>query len=121
MPNNRKIGDLGENMVCEFLQKNGYQILERNYTVRGGEIDIIAEKNDVIAFVEVKLRKEGAMVSGEEAITPAKKKHLIFAAESYVSQQSVDKCCRFDVAAVELKSSGRMSMKYYVAAFDSSK
>ena len=121
MPNKREIGSAGEDAVCDFLIKNGYAIRDRNFTGRGGEIDIVAEKNGVIAFVEVKLRREGALVSGEEAVTSAKKRHLIYAAERYLMQLGEDKCSRFDVAAVEVKRNGRLSLKYYVSAFDASK
>lgn len=121
MPGRREIGNAGEDIVCVFLEKNGYTVLERNYTVRGGEIDIIAEKNDVIAFVEVKLRREGAAVSGEEAVNISKRRHLILAAERYMLQCGESKNGRFDVAAVEQLKNGRLRMKYYVAAFDASK
>ncbi|MBR6872204.1 MAG: YraN family protein [Ruminococcus sp.] len=121
MENKREIGNAGENVVCAFLEQNGYTILARNYTVRGGEIDIIAEKNDMIAFVEVKLRKEGALVSGEEAVNGQKKKHIILAAERYMLTAKPDKCARFDVASVEVKKNGKLRLKYYVSAFDASK
>ena len=121
MPDRRRSGNTGEDAVCAFLERNGYVILCRNYTVRGGEIDIIAEKDGVIAFVEVKLRKEGALVTGEEAVNRSKRKHLIYAAERYMLGAGEGKCGRFDVAAVEVKKDGRMSLKYYVSAFDASK
>lgn len=53
----RVAGNLGEDEACRFLKKNGYRILERNFTIRGGEIDIICEKGEYVVFVEVKLRK----------------------------------------------------------------
>ena len=121
MENRREIGSAGENAVCAFLQSNGYTIRDRNYTVRGGEIDIIAEKNDVIAFVEVKLRKAGALVSGEEAVGFSKKRHLIYAAERYMQSLGEEKSARFDVASVEVQKNGKLKLKYYVSAFDASK
>lgn len=119
--NRREIGNAGEDIVCAFLEQHGYIIRERNYTVRGGEIDIIASKDDVIVFVEVKLRKEGAAVSGEEAVTRSKQHCLISAAERYLLTLPEPMSCRFDVAAVEQKKNGRLSLKYYVSAFDASK
>ena len=121
MDDRRKTGGAGEEAVCRFLEKNGYTVLARNYTVRGGEIDIIAAKGEIIAFVEVKLRKEGALVSGEEAVNYSKRKHLIYAAERYMLQYGEGRCGRFDVAAVEVKRDGRLSLKYYVSAFDASR
>lgn len=52
--NSQKIGELGENVACKFLMKHGFSILERNYTKKWGEIDIIATKKEVIYFIEVK-------------------------------------------------------------------
>ena len=59
----RKAGNIGEDAVCGFLVRHGYEIIKRNFTVRGGEIDIIAEKADIIAFVEVKTREHGSLTS----------------------------------------------------------
>ena len=53
----RQVGDFGEEITAEYLEKNGYRILDRNYSKPFGEIDIIAIKDDLIAFVEVKTRK----------------------------------------------------------------
>lgn len=117
----RGIGDIGEQAVCDFLERNGYEILKRNFTVRGGEIDIIAYKNQVIAFVEVKTRKEDALCEGEQAITEYKKQHIIKTAEIFYSRLNKPCQCRFDVAVVELKKDGIKRLKYYVAAFDASK
>ncbi|MGN1133092.1 MAG: YraN family protein [Oscillospiraceae bacterium] len=117
----REIGDIGEQAVAEALVNNGYKILCRNFTVRGGEIDIIAEKNDCIAFVEVKTRKHNPMVSGEEAITKAKKQHIITAAKAYLYKNNIEKLCRFDVAVAEINNSKITHIKYYASAFDASK
>ncbi len=52
--NTQKIGEIGENIACEFLMKHGFSVIERNYTKKWGEIDIIAEKSNKIYFIEVK-------------------------------------------------------------------
>lgn len=117
----RKIGDVGEEAVCAFLVKNGYEILDRNFTIRGGEIDIIAKKNDIIAFVEVKSRKKDPLTSGEEAVTKSKQAHIIKTAERYLESLSEPCSCRFDVAVVELDGGRAVKLKYYVSAFDASK
>lgn len=116
----RDIGYAGETAVCKFLRKNGYEILKRNYTVRGGEIDIIAKKNDCVAFVEVKTRKLDAFQSGEEAVTKSKQKRIIKTAKRYFSL--LDEPCngRFDVAVVEMSGEEIKKIKYYVSAFDAS-
>lgn len=119
----REIGDIGENAVAAYLSKNGYEILCRNYTIRGGEIDIIARKGNRIAFVEVKTRKAGSLTSGESAITASKKQHLIKTAEIYYRnyvKKHGPALCRFDVAVIELKYDKIVNAKYYVSAFDAS-
>ena len=120
--NSRKIGDIGEQATADFLQRHGYAILERNYTVRGGEIDIIASKDDVTAFVEVKTRKENPLEQGEQAITPAKKKRLVAAAQRYIDEVMMNcDTFRFDVAVVTVSDNAVKHLKYYVNAFDGSK
>lgn len=120
--NSRKIGDIGEQATAEFLQRHGYAILERNYTVRGGEIDIIASKDNVTAFVEVKTRKENPLEQGEQAITPAKKKRLVAAAQRYIDEVMMNcDTFRFDVAVVTVSDNAVKHLKYYVNAFDGSK
>ena len=120
--NSRKIGDIGEQATADFLQRHGYAILERNYTVRGGEIDIIASKDNVTAFVEVKTRKENPLEQGEQAITPAKKKRIIATAQRFIDEVMKD-CgiCRFDLAVVTVSDNVVKRLKYYVSAFDASK
>lgn len=119
--NYREIGDVGEEATANFLLKNGYEILKRNYTVRGGEIDIIAKKNDVIAFVEVKTRGKNPIVTGENAITKSKKQLIIKTAERFLLTLNKPCNCRFDVAVVEAREMKVVRLKYYVSAFDASK
>ena len=119
--NYREIGDVGEEATANFLLKNGYEILKRDYTVRGGEIDIIAKKNDVIAFVEVKTRGKNPIVTGENAITKSKKQLIIKTAERFLLTLNKPCNCRFDVAVVEAREMKVVRLKYYVSAFDASK
>ena len=94
-----KVGRDGENKVASFLRKNGYAIVKRNFQCRYGEIDIIAENDEYILFVEVKTRKEGAVVSGKTAVNASKQKKLLLAASQYADTHPVGNC-RFDVAEV---------------------
>ena len=64
--NSQKIGQVGEDIACKFLMKHGFTVLERNYTKKWGEIDIIAQKEDVLYFVEVKSKS----VSGLDFVSP---------------------------------------------------
>ena len=118
--NSRSIGDIGEDYVCGYLKENGYEILHRNFTVRGGEIDIVAAQGNKVAFVEVKTRKVGAMTSGESAITYSKKQRLIKTAQAYLRKYSLKAFCRFDVAVVHHDGGRVVYFKYYRSAFDAS-
>ena len=120
--NSRKIGDVGEQATADFLVRSGYEILKRNYTVRGGEIDIIARKGKVTCFVEVKTRKPSPLEEGEQAITAAKKRRIVAAAQRFIDEVKSDcEQCRFDVAVVTVSDNTVRHLKYYVNALDGSK
>ena len=116
----RKAGNIGEDAVCGFLERHGYEIIKRNFTVRGGEIDIIAEKADIIAFVEVKTRTIGSMTSAEEAVDFRKQRLIIRTAQAYLQNAAQPLQCRFDVAVVETEGGKVKKLRYYVNAFDAS-
>ena len=116
----RKSGNIGEDAVCGFLVRHGYEIIKRNFTVRGGEIDIIAEKADIIAFVEVKTRTIGSMTSAEEAVDLRKQRLIIRTAQAYLQNAAQPLQCRFDVATVETEGGKVKKLRYYVNAFDAS-
>ena len=97
-----EIGRLGEERVCAYLTERGYRILSRNFRIKGGEIDIIAENGDYIAFVEVKTRKRGSMVSGFEAVNRRKQGLVIRAAAEYLRRNPTILQPRFDTAQVTL-------------------
>lgn len=115
-------GNIGEDAAAEFLEKNGYKILERNYSVRGGEIDIIAQKNDILAFVEVKTRSKKFITDGESAVDDNKRRLIIKTAGIFYDGYKVrsgDVFCRFDVVSVVVENEKIISAKYYPGAFDS--
>ncbi len=116
-----KVGESGEKRVAEFLRKNGFAVIKRNYQCRYGEIDIIAENKQYILFVEVKTRKENALVSGVEAIDSHKQQRIILAAQDYITKTLCEKQPRFDVAEVIVveKSDGNtaFNLKYIKNAF----
>jgi len=97
---NNSIGKLGEEMVCRYLERHGCKIIHRNYTVRGGEIDIIAEIGDYLAFVEVKTRHKGSMTTGFDAMTKRKKGLIIRAAADFCRKIGNKLQPRFDIAIV---------------------
>jgi putative endonuclease len=94
-------GTYGENLVVDYLKKNGFTVLERNYKKFYGEIDIIAQRDDTIVFVEVKMRQK-AYFELSTLIIPSKQRKIIKTAESYVASKHLyEHILRFDVALVE--------------------
>ncbi len=100
MQQTTKLGLYGEELVAQHLQKDGFTILEKNYRQRCGEIDIIAQKNDLLVFVEVKLRRS-EYFDLSHVITRSKQRKIITTAKIYLAYNKVDDtACRFDVAFV---------------------
>ncbi len=98
-------GKAGEKYVCTYLEKNGYTIIRTNYSSRYGEIDVIAENESVIAFVEVKTRKQGSFASGLESITNSKLKKIIRTAAKYLATHNTTKQPRIDCVQVTVRDS----------------
>ncbi|MEE1042862.1 MAG: YraN family protein [Clostridia bacterium] len=93
------IGNIGEDEAVKYLKKKGYAIIERNYNVHGGEIDIIAKKDGYIVFVEVKTRTNDDYGGGLEAVNYTKQQRMLKAAQLYLMKY-VDVPARFDVVVV---------------------
>ena len=102
-------GNFGEDIAAAHLTQHGYAIIARNFRTRLGEIDLIAQNERCLVFVEVKLRKVGARVSGAESITPAKQRKLHLAAETYLQCNPVNLFCRFDVIVIETAPGGQVA------------
>jgi len=110
MPRSRSgLGDLGERLAEQHLLAKGYRIRERNFRVREGEIDIIAEQGDLLAFVEVRCRRGDAMGAARESLTLAKQRRLVGLAEAYGrTEDGLPDRRRIDVIAVDFTPSGRL-------------
>lgn len=111
-------GKLGEEKVSEYLTAHGYRIVQRNFRIRGGEIDIIAENGFYIAFVEVKTRRPDSVVTGFEAVTKRKKGLLIRAAAEYCIRHPNEFQPRFDMAQVIADNGRVLRIDYIENAFD---
>lgn len=97
------LGNRGEQLAAEFLQRNGYEIIGRNFRYDRAEIDLIARKKNLIVFCEVKTRKSNAYGRGEEAVDPKKQAQIRKAAEGYISGKELDNCeFRFDVIVIDI-------------------
>lgn len=115
--NRRKQGAVGEELAAEFLQKNGYLILERNYRFERGEIDLVAKDGDELVFVEVKARHSLSYGPPEDAITPAKERQVRAVAEGYLFEKHIDvQPCRFDVIAISY-AQGKADIRHIKNAF----
>lgn len=92
MATKRLVGMNGESLACSFLERKGYLILERNFSSRYGELDIIAKKEDEYVFVEVKTRtaRPAVMVSGEESVTSAKRKRMLQTIQVYFAKKNFE-------------------------------
>ena len=90
----------GETMAANYLKKNKYKIIERNYTVKKGEIDIIAKENDEIVFVEVKRRKNSDYGRPSENVDLKKQKKITAVAEYYIAINDIQAYTRFDVIEI---------------------
>ena len=110
-------GRLGEELTAYYLQKSGYEILRRNFRVKGGEIDIIARKDGIIAFVEVKTRDITALESGVMAVDKRKRGLVIKAAQEYSYRYPHDCQPRFDISSVTVRNGKIAKFSYIDNAF----
>lgn len=101
---NKTLGEFGEDCAAKFLEDKGYTIVARNFRIRSAEIDIIAQIDDVIIFVEVKARSSIRHGLPVEAVTVRKQKKIIKAAGVFLQDERFCECaCRFDVVEVYLR------------------
>ncbi len=99
--NRRAVGAAYEAAAAAYLEKLGYRILERNFRCARGEIDLIAEKDGYLVFIEVKYRKNSGAGYPEEAVDERKRQALGRAARAYLAKNGLlEKPCRFDVVSV---------------------
>ena len=113
----KQLGDTGEQLVITQLKSNGFSILEKNYRKRFGEVDIIAQKEAVLAFVEVKLRKK-TYFTLSEVITPSKQRKIIKTAKTFILERNMYAMLyRFDVALVTYDGAEQPDITYIENAF----
>lgn len=116
----QNIGETGEEYAVKFLKKKKYDIVERNYRKRYGEIDIIAENKNYIVFVEVKTRHTDSMTSAADAVNRQKQLKIIKTASLYLAENETEKFCRFDVCEVYVNSDNLklVNINYIEDAFE---
>jgi putative endonuclease len=105
----RALGDFGERVAAAHLEANGYHILATNFRVREGEMDIVAQRGDLVVFVEVKARRGNAMGSATESVHARKAQRLLIAAEAFGQQHpELPPERRIDLIAIDLDGGGRV-------------
>ncbi|MBI5044235.1 MAG: YraN family protein [Nitrospirae bacterium] len=101
--NKQILGEKGEDIAAAFLKKEGYKIVEQNYRTPFGEIDIIAYDGQMLAFIEVKARKNPTFAVPQLAVNKKKQQHIVKSAMSYISSKRIkDRGLRFDVIAISI-------------------
>lgn len=108
----KELGSFGEELVCQYLEKNGYKVLDRNFYCRQGEIDVIAKDRDEIVFIEVKTRTSNYFGSPSEAVNYIKIKRMYNVARYFLYRFNlIDVFVRFDVVEVFVEN-GRFNLNH---------
>jgi putative endonuclease len=109
---NLLLGKKGEDLACEYLKRHGYRIIGRNFKFHYGELDIIAVKDDILVFIEVKTRIGKSFGLPEEAVTPRKLNEVVKTAQFFKSlHPELPESLRIDVVGIELDEND--NLKYF--------
>lgn len=104
----KKLGQWGETLAAQHLEAEGYEVLERNWRCRKGEIDLVVRTGRELVFVEVKTRRGRKMGTPEEGITRRKADNLLLLAQLYLAEKELEADWRIDLVAVELDKTGKL-------------
>ncbi len=104
MAEHNALGKLGEELAVEYLQKEGYTILETNWIFQKAEIDILAQKDNTLTVVEVKTRSSIDFGLPQDFVKPKKIQLLVKAVNAYVTENDLDVDVRFDIIAITKNS-----------------
>jgi len=116
MATHNELGNKGEQLAVEFLQKKGYKILERNWRFKKAEVDIITQKNGVLAIIEVKTRSNNYFGNPQDFVNSKKIQLLVEAINEYVTSKDLDVEVRFDIIAI-LKKNTEFNIEHLKDAF----
>ena len=116
MAEHNELGKQGEALAIEFLQQKGYEILETNWILQKAEIDIIAQKDSVLAIVEVKTRSSIDFGLPQDFVTPKKIQLLVKAVNEYVIAKDLEVEVRFDIIAIH-KEGTEYNLEHIEEAF----
>lgn len=115
MSKNKKIGDWGEGLALEYLESKGYTVVAKNYRYSRFEIDLIAEKDDLLVFIEVKTRSGIQFGYPEDWVDNNKVQRILEASDNYIHDNDWQKGIRFDVIAI--LSGNKPEIKHFEDAF----
>lgn len=110
------IGADGERAAVDYLRREGFLIVETNWRSGRYEMDIVAERGDMLHFVEVKYRGPGALATPEEAMTAKKAKNLLRAANDYIAIHGIERECSIDLIAIDALPDGSLDIRYIPGA-----
>ena len=116
MATHNQLGAKGELMAANYLRSKNYRILESNWRWQKAEVDLIAQSNNILVFIEVKTRSSATFIKPEEAVHEKKQQLLIAAAEAYCEAKQLDLEIRFDVIAI-VHQGNKTSIKQIEGAF----
>ncbi|NMH87383.1 YraN family protein [Flavivirga algicola] len=106
MAKHNELGKKGEQLAVNFLLKNGYDIMERNYRFDKAEVDIIARQKDTLAIIEVKTRSTTDFGNPQDFVKPKQIQRLVKAVDEYVNTNDLDVEVRFDIIAIVKQGKG---------------
>ncbi|QXP60343.1 YraN family protein [Olleya sp. HaHaR_3_96] len=111
-----ELGKKGEQLAVDFLVENNYVIIERNYRFDKAEVDIIAQKEDVLAIIEVKTRSTTGFGNPQDFVKPKQIQRLVKAVDEYVTSNGLDVEVRFDIIAI-VKQKNQFNIEHLENAF----
>ncbi len=117
MAEHNDLGKKGEDLATEFLEKNGYEILERNWVFQKAEIDIIAQKNQILSVIEVKTRSSIDFGLPQDFVKPKKIQLLVKAVNEYVISNDLEVNIRFDIVAIHKDATQNFVVEHIENAF----
>ena len=116
MAKHNELGKKGEQLAVDFLLKNNYDIVERNYRFDKAEVDIIAKKDNILAIIEVKTRSTADFGDPRDFVKPKQIQRLVKAVDEYVTVNDLDVEVRFDIIAIVKEGKG-FKMEHLENAF----
>lgn len=116
MAQHNELGKKGEQLAVDYLLKNNYDVIERNYRFDKAEVDIIAQKKETLAIIEVKTRSNTDFGNPQDFVKPKQIQRLVKAVDEYVITNALDVEVRFDIIAI-VKKGKQFEIEHFENAF----